>query len=112
MSHTYPETPKFIPKNLVYTDGSDIKGQPRLKAAVVHTTTRTTIYIYRCGGSRGNSYHNVSGIGRHSHGAHHIRIARVDRNIYIFSSYLKPYGIIVSIQVHVPRCITTITCFS
>ena len=40
-----PWTPKFVPEEWVYTDGSDIKGQPRLGAAVVHIPTRTTIYI-------------------------------------------------------------------
>ena len=30
---------------LVYTDGTGIKGQPRLGAAMVHIPTRTTIYI-------------------------------------------------------------------
>jgi ribonuclease HI len=29
----------------VYTDGSDITGQPRLGAVVVHVPTSTTIYI-------------------------------------------------------------------
>jgi hypothetical protein len=42
----HPWTPKFIPENWVYTDGSDIKGQPRLGAAVVnYIPTRTTVYI-------------------------------------------------------------------
>ena len=35
----------FLPKERVYTDGSDIKGHPRQGAAVVHTPTCTTIYI-------------------------------------------------------------------
>jgi hypothetical protein len=30
---------------LVYTDGSDINGHPRLRAAVVHIPTSRTIYI-------------------------------------------------------------------
>ena len=38
-------TPKYQPEQRVYTDGFDIKGQPRLEAAVVHVPTRTTIYI-------------------------------------------------------------------
>ncbi len=38
-------TPKYIPENWIYTDGSDIKGYPRLGAAVVHVPTATTIYI-------------------------------------------------------------------
>jgi hypothetical protein len=33
------------PGNLVYTDRSDIKGHPRIGAAVVAISTRTTIYI-------------------------------------------------------------------
>ncbi len=33
------------PGQWVYTDGFDIKGQPRLGAAVVHVPTCTTIYI-------------------------------------------------------------------
>ena len=41
-----PWTPKYRPEQWVYTDGSDIKGQPRLGAAVVHVPTCTTIYIY------------------------------------------------------------------
>ena len=40
-----PWTPKFFPEEWVYTDGSDIKDQPRLGAAVVHIPTHTTIYI-------------------------------------------------------------------
>ncbi len=31
-----PWTPKFFPEEWVYTDGSDIKDQPRVGAAVVH----------------------------------------------------------------------------
>ena len=42
-------TPKFIPENWVYTDGSDIEGHPRLGAAVVHVPTATTIYIDAAG---------------------------------------------------------------
>jgi len=38
-------TPKYQPKQWVYTDGFDIKGQPRLGAAVIHVPTCTTIYI-------------------------------------------------------------------
>ena len=41
----YPWAPKFQPEDWVYTDGSDITGQPRLGAAVVHIPTNTTIYI-------------------------------------------------------------------
>ncbi len=37
--------PMFRPEQWVYTDGSDIKGQPRLGAAVVHVPTCSTIYI-------------------------------------------------------------------
>ena len=40
-----PWIPRFLPVEWVYTDGSDIKGHPRLGAAVVHIPTRTTIYI-------------------------------------------------------------------
>ena len=36
---------KYIPENLVYTDGSDIDGHPRLGASVVTIPTATTIYI-------------------------------------------------------------------
>jgi hypothetical protein len=42
---TYSLAPKFLTKQLVYTDGSDITGHPRLGAAVVHIPTSTTIYI-------------------------------------------------------------------
>jgi len=35
----------FRPEHWVYTDGSDITGQPRLRAAAVHVLTCTTIYI-------------------------------------------------------------------
>ena len=45
----HPWTPRFIPENWVYMDGSDIKGQPRLGAVVVHILTRTTIYIDAAG---------------------------------------------------------------
>jgi hypothetical protein len=45
----HPWTPKFIPENWVYTDGSDIEGYPRLGAAVVHIPTSTTIYIDAAG---------------------------------------------------------------
>ncbi len=38
-------TPKYQPKQCVYTDGSGIKGQPRLGAAVIHVPTCTHIYI-------------------------------------------------------------------
>ena len=38
-------TPKYQPEQLMYTDGSDIKGQSRLGAAVIHVPTCTTIYI-------------------------------------------------------------------
>jgi hypothetical protein len=37
--------PKCRPEQWVYTDGSDIKGQPRLGAAVVHVPTCKTLYI-------------------------------------------------------------------
>jgi len=40
-----PLTPQFLREEWVYTDGSDIKGHPRLGAAMVHIPTRTTIYI-------------------------------------------------------------------
>jgi hypothetical protein len=40
-----PWTPRFFPEEWVYTDGSDIKGNPRMGAAVVHIPTRITIYI-------------------------------------------------------------------
>ena len=45
----HPWTPKFIPENWVYTDGSDIEGYPRLGAAVVHIPTSTTIFIDAAG---------------------------------------------------------------
>ncbi len=45
----HPWTPKFIPENWTYTDGSDIKGYPRLGAAVVHIPTSTTIFIDAAG---------------------------------------------------------------
>ncbi len=45
----YPWQPKFLPEQWVYTDGSDIEGQPRLGAAVVHIPTGTTIYIDAAG---------------------------------------------------------------
>jgi len=35
----------FGPEQWVYTNGSDITGQPRLGVAVVHVPTCTTIYI-------------------------------------------------------------------
>ena len=35
----------FRPEQWVYIDGSDITGQPRLGAAVVHVPTCATIYI-------------------------------------------------------------------
>ena len=44
-----PWTPRFLPKEWVYTDGSDIKGHPRLGAAIKHSPTRTTIYIDTAG---------------------------------------------------------------
>jgi hypothetical protein len=44
-----PWHPRFSPKKWVYTDGSDIKGHPRLGAAIVHTPTRTTFYIDAAG---------------------------------------------------------------
>jgi hypothetical protein len=44
-------TPKYQPEQWVFTDGSNIKGQPRLGAAVVHVPTCTTIYI-DAGGTR------------------------------------------------------------
>jgi hypothetical protein len=40
-----PWTPRFLPEEWVYTDGSDITGHQRLGAAVVHTPTCTTIRI-------------------------------------------------------------------
>jgi len=42
-------TPKFTPEAWIYTDGSDIKGQARLGAAVVHIPSNTTIYIDAAG---------------------------------------------------------------
>ena len=39
----------FRPEHWVYTDSSDIKGQPRLGAAVVHVPSYTTIYIDKGG---------------------------------------------------------------
>jgi len=44
-----PWTPRFLPEEWVYTDGSDIIGHPRLGAAVVNIPTRTTIYIEDAG---------------------------------------------------------------
>jgi hypothetical protein len=44
-----PWIPQFSPKEWVYTDGSDIKGQPRLGAAMVHIPTNTTIFIDAAG---------------------------------------------------------------
>jgi len=38
-------TPKYQPKQWVYTYGSDMKGQPRLGAAAIHVPTCTIIYI-------------------------------------------------------------------
>jgi hypothetical protein len=40
-----PSIPKSVPEEWVYTDGSYIKGRPRLGAAVVHIPTGTTIVI-------------------------------------------------------------------
>jgi len=45
----YPWTPKLLPEQWVYTDGSDITGHPRLVVAVVHIPTNTTIYIDAAG---------------------------------------------------------------
>ena len=45
-----PWIPKYQPEQWVYTDGSDIKGQPRLGAAVVHVPTCTNLYIDAKGG--------------------------------------------------------------
>jgi hypothetical protein len=42
-------TPHFSPEEWVYTDGSDIKGHPRLGAAVVHIPTNTAIFIDAAG---------------------------------------------------------------
>ena len=44
-----PWTPRILPYEWVYIDGSDIKGHPRLGAAVVHIPTCTTIYINAAG---------------------------------------------------------------
>jgi hypothetical protein len=41
----YPWTPLFLLKQWLYTDGSNIKGQCRLGAAVAHVPSCTTIYI-------------------------------------------------------------------
>ena len=38
-------TLEFQPGHWMYTDGSNIKGQPRLGAAVIHVPTYTIIYI-------------------------------------------------------------------
>jgi len=40
-----PWTPKYQPEHWVCADGSNIKGQPRLGAAVIHVPTCTTLYI-------------------------------------------------------------------
>jgi hypothetical protein len=40
---------KYQPEKWVYTDGSEIKGQPRLGVAVVHVPTCTIICIYARG---------------------------------------------------------------
>ncbi len=42
---SYPWAPKFLPEQLVYTDGYDMTGHPLLGAAVVHIPTSTAIYI-------------------------------------------------------------------
>jgi hypothetical protein len=42
-------TPKYIPENWVYTNGSDIDGHQRLGASLVHIPTATTIYIDAAG---------------------------------------------------------------
>ena len=44
-----PWTPRFLPEEWVYTDGSDMKGYPRHGVAVVHIQTRTNIYIDAAG---------------------------------------------------------------
>ena len=36
--------PKYISQNTIYTDGSNIKGNPRLRALVTHVPIRSTIY--------------------------------------------------------------------
>ena len=41
----YPWASKFLSKQWVYTDGSDITGHPRLGAWLVHVPSNTTIYI-------------------------------------------------------------------
>ena len=38
-------TPKYQPEQWEYTDGYNIKGQPRLGAAVIYVPTCTIIYI-------------------------------------------------------------------
>ena len=38
-------TPKYQPEQWVYTNGSNIKDQPRLGATVIHVLTCTAIYI-------------------------------------------------------------------
>ncbi len=45
----YPWQPKYLPDQWVYTAGSEIKGHPRLAAALVHVPTNTTIYIDAAG---------------------------------------------------------------
>ena len=40
-----PWTPKYQPEQWVYTDSSDIKVQPRSRAAAVHVPTFTSLYI-------------------------------------------------------------------
>ena len=41
----YQWAPKIIPKQWVYTDGSDITGHPRLGASLVHIPSTSTICI-------------------------------------------------------------------
>jgi hypothetical protein len=41
----YPWAPKFLLEQWVYTDRSDITGDPRLDAAVARILSSTTIYI-------------------------------------------------------------------
>ena len=46
LDHTpLPRTPKYQPEQWMYTDGSNIKSQPLLGAAVVYIPACTTMYI-------------------------------------------------------------------
>ncbi len=89
-------TPRFLPEEWVYTDGLDIKGYPRLGAAVVNIPTRTTIYIDAAG------CEEISTIIRDEQVAIHTALTRFEDHSWL-GVFIYSISILQAIRLHYYR---------